>query len=255
MLEQLLGQLGFTDKEITVYLCVLEHGKLSAAAVARITKVNRTTVYSVSKELITKGVITEDIGGTNRYYTALPPEELRALYRKEEGELIEKKQSIEQLITELASLPKNKSYSVPKIRFIDESLLADFLHKQLPTWIESAKSTDKNWWGFQDTSFIDEYPEWFKYHWQIFPNDYGTRLFTNKKPSEEKFAEHVGDEDRRQVKYWAKSKDFTATHAVLGDYVLFCVTNQHPHYLVEIHDAVMAENLREMFKGMWEEIK
>lgn len=55
-------------------------------------------------------------------------------------------------------------------------------------------------------------------------------------------------------KYWDKSKDFTATHAVLGDYVLFCVTSQHPHYLVETHDAVMAENLRELFKGMWEEI-
>ncbi|HWC57710.1 MAG TPA: helix-turn-helix domain-containing protein [Candidatus Paceibacterota bacterium] len=259
MLEQLLKQLGFTDKEITIYLCVLEHGKLSAAAVARLTKINRTTVYSVGKVLLEKGVITEDIGGTNRYFSAVSPEELRALYKKEEAALAAKKQSIEQLITELASVPKNKNYSVPKIRFIDERHLDDFLHKQLPVWIESAKAGQnadtKNWWGFQDTSFIDAYPDWFKYHWQIFPSDYGTRLFTNKKPAEEKFAEHVSDTGRRQVKYWAKSKDFTATHAVLGDYVLFAITHQHPHYAVEIHDAVMAENIREMFKGMWEEIK
>jgi predicted transcriptional regulator len=262
MLEQLLKQLGFTEKEIVVYLCVLEHGKLSAAAVSRITKINRTTVYSVSKELIAKGVLVEDVVSTQRYFSAVSPEELRTLYTKEEEALKTKKQSVEQLITELASVPKNKNYSVPKIRFIDERHVNDFLYKALPTWIESSKklpSDDQNWWGFQDTSFIDAYPEWFKYHWQIFPKDFGTRLFTNKKPSEEEFAKHVAknieSSERRQIKYWARSKDFTATHAVLGDYVLFAITNQHPHYCVEIHDAVMAENIREMFKAMWAEVK
>ena len=259
MLEQTLKDLGFGEKEIAIYLCILEHGKLSAAAVARITKINRTTVYSVSKELVAKGVIAEDQGGVNRYYTALPVEDLREIYLKEEATLKVKKAAIEAAITELAAVPKSKHYSVPKIRFIDERHLDDFLYKQLPVWIESAKGakdpTDKNWWGFQDTSFIDSHAEWFKFHWTIFPPDYGTRLFTNKKPSEEKFAEHIGDTERRQVKYWKKSEDFTATHAVLGDYVLFCVTNAHPYYLVEIHDAVMAENLRQMFKGMWEEIR
>ena len=87
MLEQYLTQLGFGEKEIAVYVCVVEHGKLSAAAVSRITKINRTTVYSVSKELIKKGVIQEDLGGTNRYYTALPIEELRELYKKRKQNL------------------------------------------------------------------------------------------------------------------------------------------------------------------------
>ncbi len=255
MLNELLSTLGFGTKEIAVYLCILEHGKLSAAAVARVTLINRTTVYSVAKELIAKGVIAEDIGGTNRYYTALPIEELRELYLKEEEVLKDKKKTVETAIVELASVPKGKHYSVPKIRFIDERHLDDFLYKQLSVWIESAKGKDHNWWGFQDTSFIDSHSEWFKYHWEVFPINYGTRLFTNKKPAEEKFAKQIADNERRQVKYWKKSEDFTATHAVIGDYVLFCVTNTHPYYLVETHDAVMAENLRQMFKGMWEEIK
>lgn len=253
MLEQLLKQLGFGEKEISIYLCILEHGKLSAATVARLTKINRTTVYSVAKELISKGVITEDIGGVNRYYAALPIDEIREVYKKEEAKLKEKQLIIEQVIAELASVPKSKHYSVPKIRFIDERHLDDFLYKQLPVWIESAKSSDRNWWGFQDTSFINTHANWFNYHWKIFPEDYGTRLLTNKKPEEEAFAKHISNE-RRQVKYWNKADDFTATHAVLGDYVLFCVTIQHPYYLVEIHDAVMAENLRQVFRAIWEEL-
>ncbi len=253
MLNQYLQQLGFSEKEIAVYLCVLENGKLSAAAVSRITKINRTTVYSVSKELINKGIIHEDLGGTSRYYTALSTDELRNLYKTQEEELKQKKGIIENVIRELEVLPKSKQYSVPKIRFIDEIHMRDFLFKQTPVWIESAKHTDHNRWGFQDASLLEEYKDWAEYHWEIFPENFGTRLITNKKPSEKEFAGKIADE-RRQMKYWDKSLNFTATHSVLGDYVLFIVTNQHPHYLVETHDAVMAENLRQLFKGMWDKI-
>jgi sugar-specific transcriptional regulator TrmB len=253
MLNEYLKQLGFSDKEIAVYLCILENGKISATAVANISKINRTTVYSVAKELVNKAIISEDLGGTTLYYTALPPNELKNLYKAQEEELKQKKGVIENVIQELEALPKSKQYSVPKIRFIDEAHLHDFLFKQLPVWIDSAKNNDRNWWGFQDVSFIEAYPDWFKYHWEIYPKDYGTRLMTNKKPAEKEFAKQIKDE-RRQIKYWGKAIDFTATHAVLGDYVLFAVTRQHPHYLVETHDAVMAQNLREMFKGFWEKI-
>ncbi len=254
MLNEYLQELGFTDKEIAVYLCIQENGKLSAADVSRVSKINRTTVYSVSKELIKKGIIQEDLGGTTTYYTATPPEELRTLYKSQEQELEQKKTAIEQAILELQALPKSKQYSVPKIRFIDEPQLKDFLFKQLPIWIESAKNiNEKNWWGFQDASILQEYKDWVEHHWEIFPEDFGTRLITNNKPSEKEIADAVKNKNR-QVKYWDKSVDFTATHAVLGDYVLFIVTNQHPHYLVETHDAVMAKNLREMFKGFWEKI-
>lgn len=259
MLNEYLKQLGFNEKEISVYLCIVEKGKISAAQVSKITKINRTTVYSVSKELVKKGVITEDLGGANRYFIPLPVNELKDLFKKEEEQIKEKKKALESLMQELESLPKSKQYSVPKIRFIDERHLNDFLYKEFPVWIESAKNGDKNWWGFQDVSFMESYPEWFKDHWKVYPKDYGVYLFTNKKPAEEEFSKHVKKNveeanTRRNIKYWAESKEFTATHAVLGDYVLFIVTHQHPHYMVEIHDAVMAKNIREMFKGIWEKI-
>lgn len=250
MLNEYLKQLGLSDKEIAVYLCILENGKISATSVANISQINRTTVYSVAKELVKKAIISEDLGGTTLYYTALPPDELKNLYKAQEEELKQKISIIEKIIPELEDLPKSKHYSVPKIRFIDEIHLNDFLYKQLPIWIDSAKNGDKNWWGFQDTSMIEAYPEWFKYHWEIYPEDYGTRLMTNKKPAEKEFAKQIKDE-RRQIKYWDKTIDFTATHAVLGDYVVFIVTRQHPYYMVETHDTVMAKNLRDMFKGLW----
>lgn len=255
MLHEILKQLGFSDKEIAIYLCILERGKATAAVISRITKINRTTIYSITKELLAKGVITEDLGGASRYFTALPPEDLRKLYIQEEETLKRKRNAIEQAITELAMVPKSKQYSVPKIRFIDERHVNDFLYKQLPIWIESAKNRgDKHWWGFQDPTLLEEYREWMEYHWKIFPEDFGMRMFTNKKPAEEAMAARHSPE-RRQILYWDKAGEFSATHAVMGDYVLFLVSREHPHYLVEINDAVMAENMRQLFKGMWEEIQ
>ena len=55
----------------------------------------------------------------------------------------------------------------------------------------------------------------------------------------------------KQIKFWKNSNNFTATTWVAGDYLIMTVTNQHPHYLVQIHDATLAHNMREMFKGIW----
>jgi sugar-specific transcriptional regulator TrmB len=255
MIQELLQKIGLSENEIGVYLCIVERGKLSAVDIARITKINRTTVYSVSKELIAKSLILEDLGhGSARYFSAIPPEELSRLYEKEEEILKEKKKAIEKAVEELKLLPKSKNYSIPKIRFVDEAQLEDFLYKQLATWNTSAKPGDPHWWGFQDATILEVFPEWIDFWWKNLPAHMEFNGLTNKKhPAEKKMsAQHT--EGRRHMKYWDGSVEFTATHVVVGDYVLFLVTRQHPYYLVETHDPVMAENLRQMFKAIWKKI-
>ena len=83
MLQQLLKQLEFSEKESQVYLAVLAQGKILPVDVAKITNINRATVYSVAKELIKKGVIAEDLGGKARYLVALPPKDLDKLATKQ----------------------------------------------------------------------------------------------------------------------------------------------------------------------------
>lgn len=59
---------------------------------------------------------------------------------------------------------------------------------------------------------------------------------------------------RREIRFWEASEDFTATTWILGNYVVMIVAQEHPHYLVEIHDAVLSRNLREVFKGIWKSL-
>jgi hypothetical protein len=41
---------------------------------------------------------------------------------------------------------------------------------------------------------------------------------------------------------------------VHGDYLVFVQTQSRPHYLVEIYDVLLAENMRQFFTGVWDEI-
>src|SRR5689334_21417619 len=120
MIQELLGQFGLTDKETLVYLTVLERGKISYAQVGKIAKINRTTVYSVAKELISKGLITEDLAGKSSYLVALPPTEIQTVIDKEEKELFKKKQAVSQIVSELKKISQNTQYTIPKISFIEE---------------------------------------------------------------------------------------------------------------------------------------
>jgi len=252
MIDESLKKLGFTDKEIQVYLTILENGKIAPAIISSITKIKRPTVYAVGKELLKKGVITEDVEGPGSYFVALPPDCLTEAIMKEEQSISEKKKAIKELLPELANIPRSKSYSVPKMRFIDEYNALDFFRKQTPVWEQSMIQTkNPTWWGFQDHTFVEDkgYREWIEWYWTRAPKEIDLKLISNdsevEKEMQEKKFEH------RMIKFWKKDFNFTATNWILGDYVILVMTKQRPHYIVEIHDAVYAENMRQVFRNLW----
>lgn len=255
MVEELLKKLGFSEKEILVYLAVLENGKIAPALIASLTGIKRPTVYAVGKELLKKGVITEDIEGSGGYFVALPPEHLATAIEKEQQVLVGKKKIIKEVIEELASIPKSKSYSVPRMRFIDDYNVEDFLYRQTPIWEESmVKTKNPTWWGFQDHTLVEhkELGKWIEWYWSRVPVAIDLKLISNDSEIEEKMK--TRNIERRVIKFWKKDFNFTTTNWILGDYVVFLMSKQRPHYLVEIHDAVYAENMRQVFKNLWDMI-
>lgn len=257
MIKNLLQQIGFNKKEVEVYLTVLKYGKILPAEVAKVTGIKRTTVYSIAKELIKRGIITEDLGGASRFLIALPPSELANLVKKEQEELSQKKLYIQDAVMELESLTENIQYAVPKISFIPEGDLIPYLYKSSEKWNQSVMEYDGIWWGFQDTDLVEKYEEWLDWFWDNnmlikFPA-MKLHLLSNKAPIERKMAKK--DYDRRVIKVWKQATGFTATTWVCGDYLLMMVTQTTPHYLLEIHDKLIAHNMRELFKGIWKGLK
>ena len=250
-METLLKQIGLNDKEIKVYLAIQQYGKITPAEIAKLTGINRTTVYSTAKELMRLGIVTEDLGSSPRYLLALPAAELEKVIVREEKRLEAKKQVVGQAISELKAFTKQTKYSIPKITFITEEKVEDYLYKRTEEWIKSIKERGENTaWGFQDTSLVSRYEDWINWYWRnANPKDMTWKLLTNQADIESTMKKR--NYTQRNIKLWDGKGAFSASTWVCGDYLIMIATQQRPHYLVEIHDAVLAQNMRELFKAIW----
>ena len=250
MINSLLKKLDFNEKEIELYLAILKSGKIIPSDLAKITGINRSTVYSIAAELNKKGLINQDLSNSIKYLVAVPPEELLNLIKRDEEKIAQKKVLISQAVEELKNFSSNTRYSLPKFRFIAEEELENFLYKQSEKWDESLLNTEACWYGFQDHTFAEFYSKMIDWYWSRADKNIQLKLLTNKSDIE-KVIEKRGYE-RRQMKFIKKKVPFTATTWVIGEYIVMIFTNQRPHYAIEIRNAELAKNQRELFKFLWE---
>lgn len=250
MISELLAKLDFSPKEIDVYLAILTYGKISPLELAEYTKIKRTTIYSITQELARRGVISIDLASTTQSLIALPPEDLQQLVVREEKKIKQTQELVSKAIGELQTFAKNTRYSVPKVSFIGEDELEQHLYRQTPAWNKSLLAVDPVWWGYQDTSFVENYGSWIDWYWQkgVAPG-ISLQLLSNQSDIEEEMS--ARNYSNRQIKFWGENSDFSATTWVNGDHLVMIQTIQRPHFLVEIVDATLAHNQREVFKGIW----
>ena len=251
MIELALAQLGFTEKEIKVYLCILQHGKLTPVSIARLTSLNRTTVYAIANTLLKKGYLVEDMAEAIQTYSVRDPEIFAQYIKKEEAQLEEKKELVEHTIHQLKSMSSPAHYTIPKIIFVEEDKIMDHLYRQAPVWDKSIRERKTEYYGYQDASFVTHYKDWIEWYWQQESSkDISLKLISNEYPELLEGKTFPG----RDVRFWANVGNLTASTWVKGDYIIMVVTNVRPHYLVEIYDRTMAHNMREVFKGIWKDI-
>lgn len=254
MIQELFKKLGFSDKEVDIYLAIMQNGKVTPNDLAKVTKIKRTTVYSVVSELVNKGIVSQDYSQSKTYVVALPPEEIVNIIKTEEKEVQIKKGVIDELVAELKNISGEVKYSVPKIRFISEEELGSFLYKNTEKWNDSMLKTDPLWNGFQDSSFIEHYQEWIDWYWkQDSSKKIKLQLLTNQSINEKLLKK--ANYSNREVKFYKKNHTFSATTWIAGEYMILVVTNQRPHYAIEIRNSVLASNQREIFKDLWNFIK
>src|SRR5581483_10778664 len=105
-----LREIGLNDKEIKIYMALLKSGRMTPAALAKLSKISRPTVYNIAKSLLSKGIIAEDLGGKTLYLIPLPPESLKEIIEKPKRELEEKEKVVKKLIGELSLVTAEKKY-------------------------------------------------------------------------------------------------------------------------------------------------
>jgi predicted transcriptional regulator len=250
--QETLRGIGLQDKEIKIYLTLLKNGRTTPATLSTLTKINRATVYNLAKGLMGKGIIAEDLSGKTLYLVPLPPTHLRELIEKPKRELEEKEELVKKAIADLSLITADKKYPVPKIRFVEEDQLEDFLYDNFVKWQHELAKQEYTWWGIQDHSLVEHYEKWILWTWHT--KEYqdprvGAKLLSNDSSIEEKMGKKLSRQ-KRNIRF-VPGMNFTSSVWVAGDYLVMAVTRQHPHYLFEIHDATLAHNMREVFKKLW----
>lgn len=81
MIEQILMQNGFTAKEATIYLAVLEAGEGTIGSIATKTRLKRSTVYTNVEQLIARGTLSVQVRKGIKRVSALPPHVLLERFR------------------------------------------------------------------------------------------------------------------------------------------------------------------------------
>ncbi len=113
-LEQILKGFDLNEKQIKVYLTLLQMGEGTIQEVAKKTAIKRTTVYSVLDTLIQRGLVTVNKKGSHRQYLAEDPKRLPNIFNEERRKLENRQNSLIEAIPMLASL-YNAGATRPKI--------------------------------------------------------------------------------------------------------------------------------------------
>ena len=127
----ILKKIGLSDKEIEVYLALLENGANSVRDLAGFVGLNRGTVYDTLKSLQEKGLVSYYHQETKQKFVAEDADKLIKLASSEEEKIKKVKEKLRGLIPELESLqakggnrPTTKFYEGKKgIKFILEEVL------------------------------------------------------------------------------------------------------------------------------------
>jgi len=114
----ILKKIGLSDKEIKVYLKLLENGAVSIRTLAELADLNRGTTYDVLKKLQELGLVTYFHQDTKQRFVAEDPEKIIKILDGEKEKIEDVGKKIHGLIPELKSL-QNKGGNKPITKFYE----------------------------------------------------------------------------------------------------------------------------------------
>lgn len=185
-LEIEIKKLGLSDKEVKVYLAILELGQATASEIAAHSGIVRVTTYVILEGLGKKGLVSTFLKNKKTYFAAEPPERLSNLFEIEEHRVKESFLGLKKILPNLIKLYESRGER-PKARLFEgsegiNSLREDilktktkFLYQILPLDFVQKSLSEKN---FQDKKIkklynIPSKSIYYNKKGKIFPNKLG----------------------------------------------------------------------------------
>lgn len=164
MITNILRSFQINEKEMAIFLKVLETGTQPASSIARVCELPRNTVRSILDALVKKGLLVKSTRANTQYYTVEKKENLiRNLKYKRmrlEEEIEQQISLLEQYGSELSSRQWAKSR--PRITFYEGIAGLEKVYEDTLTATEGLKSW-ASYDALEDESFLPGYfPQYFQ---------------------------------------------------------------------------------------------
>lgn len=104
MIENVLKQLGFSDKDTAVYLACLRLGPSPVRKIAQAAGINRGTTYDILRELIARGLVSYYHQQKKQYFIAEDPGKLQEVVRHKVEELEATRLALAEVVPRLRSM-------------------------------------------------------------------------------------------------------------------------------------------------------
>lgn len=116
--QTILKNFGLSEKEIAVYLSLIDLGPAPVRQIAAKSKVNRGTTYDILKSLIHLGIVSYYNKESKQYFVAEEPEKLLSSVDQKQEDLLEVRQNIQENLPLLKTLFE-KQGGRPVVKFYE----------------------------------------------------------------------------------------------------------------------------------------
>lgn len=245
-IPHILQQLGFSDKEIKVYMTLLTGGPSSVRRLAKDTDVNRGTVYEALKALQKAGLAGMYQKHKKQFFLAEDPQKLTEVIERKERSVSALKRDLADVLPELRSLYVHGG-AKPTVKYYEGDkgitiILNDVLHTM-------SGEDDKTYRAYSSAALRD-------YLYKEFPN------FTKERITRGLRVRVIaigagGDDQPLAERRWLSEKDSSPTYSIIyGKKVAFLSLGQHDSPLgILVEDPNVAATEKIIFDRVWDSLK
>lgn len=149
-LENILQDIGFSEKESRVYLACLQIEKPSVSLISKMAKINRVTAYDILEKLLQKGIVSQSLHNDVKIFEAIDPETLVYEYQVKSNKL---KDSLPDFLRLKSNNP------APKIRYFEgidgvKAIYEDTLTSKTEILNYANSVQVRNYWPEYDEEYV-----------------------------------------------------------------------------------------------------
>lgn len=250
MIKKFLQTLGFSEKEIKLYVALLELGRGTPTEISRKTNLNRTTVYDIVRVLMDRGLISKFKKGSSTYFYSRDPKQLLAYLEREKQESVRKfekqQKRLTELLPEFVSLENLKKRSRPRVQFFEGE-------KGVREAYEDTLTSSGTIYAYTNVqAMIEGLPNFFPDYWK--------RRAKKKIPIHAVFVDNTASRERakfnqeelRQTKFLEKGKEFSPEVKIYNDKMLIASWKEKIAVIVESGEFIKLQ--KTIFEELWKRL-